>query len=394
MSKSLENWQEDINERAKSPYKLLSVERDKLKRKTYLTCFCSKEDYNGEVHGEFKILPNKLFNEGQGCPKCSKKRKIDYDYAVHQANLVHNGLYGYKDIIKGTPLKIVCECKEHGEFQMSFQHHLSGQGCPKCRYIKSGQKVRKNHSDFIKQVNELHTNIEEYDILSEYITNKDYIDIYCKCTDENGNEHGLFKLSPNNILSVNKEWCPKCGMQKNILSRRNSEEKWIEKAKKKHRGKYIYDEKLNYTDSSHKVNILCPTHGYFSMAARNHLFGQGCPICKESKLEKEVAALLSDNNIEFIPQKRFKWLGRQSLDFYLTEYNLAIECQGKQHFGLGGWSSSQEEFVAIKERDELKRKLCEVHGIKILYYTNIKLEEYPYDVITDKNELLNKLTIL
>ena len=33
---------------------------------------------------------------------------------------------------------------------------------------------------------------------------------------------------------------------------------------------------------------------------------------------------------------RPKWLGKQSIDFFLPQYNIAIECQGKQHFGFGG----------------------------------------------------------
>ena len=42
--------------------------------------------------------------------------------------------------------------------------------------------------------------------------------------------------------------------------------------------------------------------------------------------------VLEKNNIVFIEQYREKWLSKQSLDFYLPEYNIAIECQGMQHF--------------------------------------------------------------
>ena len=31
------------------------------------------------------------------------------------------------------------------------------------------------------------------------------------------------------------------------------------------------------------------------------------------------------------------------------------------------------------------------HNIEILYYTDVKLEEYPYDVITDLDELIKKI---
>ena len=59
---------------------------------------------------------------------------------------------------------------------------------------------------------------------------------------------------------------------------------------------------------------------------------------------------LKENNIEFETQKRFKWLGGKSLDFYLPKYNIAIECQGLQHFRpVYGRKKSKEE----KEKDFL-----------------------------------------
>ena len=58
----------------------------------------------------------------------------------------------------------------------------------------------------------------------------------------------------------------------------------------------------------------------------------GCPFCKESHLEKERCNILNKNNIIFERQKRFDWFGLQSLDFFLPKYNIANECQGRQHF--------------------------------------------------------------
>lgn len=76
------------------------------------------------------------------------------------------------------------------------------------------------------------------------------------------------------------------------------------------------------------------------------------------------------------------------MDFYLPKYNVAIECQGKQHFGLGGWNN--KDYTSIKERDERKRRLCEENGVKLLYYSNLGME-YPYKVYEDKNEILKKI---
>ena len=90
---------------------------------------------------------------------------------------------------------------------------------------------------------------------------------------------------------------------------------------------------------------------------------------------------------EFSPE----WLNRQRIDFYLPDYNIAIECQGKQHFlKEAGWGRTPEGLEVLQERDKRKKELCEQHGIRMLYYSNIGIE-YPYEVITNINELLNKI---
>ena len=54
-------------------------------------------------------------------------------------------------------------------------------------------------------------------------------------------------------------------------------------------------------------------------------------------METKTRQLLTEYNIKFEEQKQFDWLifkkrGRMKLDFYLPDYNTAIECQGEQHF--------------------------------------------------------------
>jgi len=72
----------------------------------------------------------------------------------------------------------------------------------------------------------------------------------------------------------------------------------------------------------------------------------------------------------------------------LPKYNIAIECQGIQHFE----DSRMLKCDKVKERDKEKKKLCEEKNIKMLYYSNLKID-FPYEVINNKNELLNKILI-
>lgn len=80
------------------------------------------------------------------------------------------------------------------------------------------------------------------------------------------------------------------------------------------------------------------------------------------------------------------------MDFYLPKYNIAIECQGIQHFKPINLFGGENGFQNTKERDIQKKKLCEEHGIKILYFSNLGIE-YPYDVIEDKELLLEKIKL-
>ena len=71
----------------------------------------------------------------------------------------------------------------------------------------------------------------------------------------------------------------------------------------------------------------------------------------------------------------FDWLKYKNplkLDFYLPDYNIAIECQGQQHYKPIKYFGGEEKLSIIKERDKIKKELCEKNGIKIVYYSNKK----------------------
>lgn len=64
-----------------------------------------------------------------------------------------------------------------------------------------------------------------------------------------------------------------------VVDRKKS---FIEKALKKHNGKYDYS-KIEYVDSFTKVCIICPEHGEFWQTPQAHARGNGCPICANKK---------------------------------------------------------------------------------------------------------------
>jgi len=132
----------------------------------------------------------------------------------------------------------------------------------------------------------------------------------------------------------------------------------------------FYDYKLvNYINSKIKIKIICPKHGEFEQLANMHLKGQGCPICKESKGEKEIRNYLNNNNITFLPQHKFddcKYINKLPFDFYLPDLNMCIEFHGQQHYEPIKWFGGQIVFDKLIKRDKIKEDYCIKNNIKLI----------------------------
>ena len=286
-------------------------------------------------------------------------KKLTLESFLERSKKIHNNKYDYSKVeYVNAKTKVCIICPKHGEFWQTPDNHLKGKGCAYCAKIK-----KLTTKEFIKRAKEVHDNKYDYSKV-EYVNTHKKVCIICP-------KHGEFWQTPANHLLG--RGCKVCVGN----SYSYSTKEWVEKAKEIHNDEYDYS-KVEYINSKTKVCIICPKHGEFMMLPNNHLFGQKCPSCRESKLEREVNEILKSKNIIFHKQKRFEWLGKQSLDFYLPEHSLAIECQGIQHykpvdFGGKGESVANEEFLLTVKRDNKKKKLCEKNGIKILYINNDNL---------------------
>ena len=230
--------------------------------------------------------------------------------------------------------------------------------------------------EFIKKARKRHGDKYDYSKV-KYISAKDKVIITCP-------KHGDFYKIPNSHL--NGRGCPKCSSQR--FTYMTDEEREGE-FRKIHGDKYIYHWET-YTRNHSLMKMECRKHGEFWQKPTKHLIGEQCPKCNRSKLEDDIERLLSDNGIEFIPQETFPWLGLQSLDFYLPQYNMAIECQGGQHFKPIKLYGGEDGFKRRKMLDENKLIRCNEHGVKIFYYSNLGIE-YPYEVFEDKDRLLEEI---
>ena len=307
-------------------------------------------------------------------------KKLTQEEFIEKAKSVHGDKYDYSKVeYINTKAKICIICPEHGEFWQEAASHLRGVGCPECGFINTANKRRIGKEEFIKRAKEIHGDKYDYSKV-EYSDMKSKVCIICPV-------HGEFWQEPLNHLT--SHGCNKCGRKHFANNHNKGTENFIEESRKIHGDKYDYS-KVEYVNAHTKVCIICPAHGEFWQEPNEHLRNKGCPKCKESSLEKEIRNVLEENNIEYIQEcssSTFKWLGRQKLDFYLPKHNIAIECQGEQHFFKSKYDLYGFEKNA--ERDVLKNLKCSSNGVNIIYYTKTKPDKKL--VIYNKNNTFYKI---
>ncbi len=346
-----------------------SLIKEYTNNRTPIPIICKK-------HGVFYQRPDKHFR-GQGCPLCNKTYKLTNESFIEKAKSVHGDKYDYSKInYKNNDTKVCIVCPIHGEFWQSPHMHLFGQGCPKCY-----GNERKTTKEFIEECNKIHGDRYDY---SKTVYKNAYSNIIITCP-----IHGDFTQVAR--VHLQGHGCPECNGK-----RKYDKEYFIKKAKEIHGDKYDYSLINTIKNNREPLPILCRKHGVFYQTIDNHLNqSQGCPNCKRSALEENVAKFLTEKNIRFEAKKHFQWLGKQHLDFYLPEHNTAIECQGEQHFipsNFGSKIKTKEEcFGKVKELDERKNKLCAENGVNLIYFTNIKIKELPENIITNYDTLLEKI---
>lgn len=314
---------------------------------------------------------------GHGCTYCANNIPIGTEEFLRRAKEVWGGKYSYDKVeYVSNKKKVVVTCPTHGDFKTTAYDFLKGHGCPKCGIESVKKKRRRNPKDLLALASEVHNGKYDYS-KAVFINKRKKITIICP-------KHGEFEQSLGNHLKG--QGCPKCKaeMQAELFSK--SADDFIKEAREVHGNCYDYS-LVKYKNNKTDVIVICPKHGKFKVAPQDHIAGgNGCPICSESKLERRVRIALDKRGIKFDhPKRDFEWLRyerKQHLDFYLPEpYNVAIECQGFQHF-VADERSGEEGLALRKKMDNNKYELCKEHGIRILYFST--REPYLPDVYLDK----------
>lgn len=111
---------------------------------------------NCRHHGPFNKNPYDHLN-GSGCKLCSRKELSarftkGLDVFIKEATLLHGGKYTYENFkYVDWKTKGYVNCPIHGEFSISPNGHLSGNGCRKCQYDKMSKLMKDgdiNHMSY------------------------------------------------------------------------------------------------------------------------------------------------------------------------------------------------------------------------------------------------------
>ena len=134
--------------------------------------------------------------------------------------------------------------------------------------------------EFKNSASEIHNNKYDYS-KSIYINAHEYITIICP-------KHGEFKQKAYSHLAGHG--CPKC-CTNNVFKGLKT---FIKQAKEIHGDKYDYS-KYEYVNAQTKSTIICPEHGEFYQASKEHINRkQGCPKCGRIKANNSERDTLED----------------------------------------------------------------------------------------------------
>lgn len=135
------------------------------------------------------------------------------------------------------------------------------------QHEKRGNR-KLTQAEFLDKVQRKHPDLDFSQAI--YVNAVTKVKVVCR-------EHGPFFRTPN---SLDSGGCPTCGKARCGQYRKKSFTTFVAEANAIHNSKFEYDaQSYKGMGSNHKIRVKCPTHGWFSQYATNHMKGHGCSEC-------------------------------------------------------------------------------------------------------------------
>ena len=296
-------------------------------------------------------------------PKVEKHNKnLDkYDDILKDFNLTIE-----RDYFKSTVKPAIFKCTKCGNTHVGYYNNIVVNGSSPCTKCSKNVRYRtENFERYYKILNEKGLTIDG-EITK---VNKKYNFRHSECGES-------FTKQLSDIL-YNDQGCPKCAIKNRcILNEDDARNKLSESFNLEIHGEYI-----NTTVES---DLKCKKCGLiFKDKIRNVFMRKdkyGCPSCScflnKSMGETKILEYLRKRGISFSLQKTFENMVHKSnlkYDFFLDEYNLAIEFNGVQHYEPVEYFGGEKYLMELKEKDEIKIRYAHENKINLLIikYTEI-----------------------
>lgn len=120
-------------------------------------------------------------------------KKLNTQEFIERAKQKHGDYYDYSKVeYEKACIKVVIGCPYHGEWLQRPNDHLTGYGCPTCKFEKLATLKRSNKEQFIEKAQQIHGTTYNYNDV-DYKNAVTKVKIYCF-------HHGYFWCTPDKHL--------------------------------------------------------------------------------------------------------------------------------------------------------------------------------------------------
>lgn len=318
------------------------------------------------------VMPNSVLYKHSGCPECAKEKfrssmmKSQEEY-INELS-IKNPDVELVDECKGGKIATQHYCKIHNVlFNIRPEDALQGSGCNECKSYKLRMKKLKTEEEYIVELAEKNPFVKLVGNYHESLTPTEHL-----CLIHNV----VWSPTPARVLSGGG--CKQCGSEKISNYFMKPRQDYIEELSDKNRDVELIGE---YLGGKKPTQHYCKIHNVeFVASPESVLKGRGCSHCVESKGERLVRQWLEKCDIKYKYQEPFddcRDVLPFPFDFYLPEFNVCIEYDGKQHFEPIEYFGGQEAFEYTQKHDKIKNEYCKNNNIKLLripYFANVEEE--------------------
>ena len=295
-----------------------------------------------------------------------------------------------KDLAENAKIRISATCDYCGEeYNPIFgnlircRKTIEKDACENCKRIKASEVTLLNNSKRLIPIAAEICKKSGYRLLTteeEYTGIRMTVRIYCE-------KHGEQCVSLMAILNSGAG-CPKCAIER-VAAKNTLDKDYVKQYIDSINGNELLNKEDYKSSKIYNLNIRCACGNIFTTSFDCYTRGvQRCYSCscRESSSERKIRSLLDGCKIEFVRECKFEDC-RDTLplpfDFYLPNYNLCIEFDGRHHYEPIFGEKQHESTV---KHDKIKNQYCKDNNITLLripYWEGNNIE----DIITKQLNL-------